>query len=83
LAGLLLGSVSRACVSHAPCPVVVVRPQPDHARSHGRVIVGVDMSGHSRQALRIAAEEARLRGAALQPVEQGSARQAVAHGEVT
>lgn len=47
------------------------------------MIVGVDMSGHSRQALRIAAEEARLRGAALQPVEQGSARQAVAHGEVT
>jgi nucleotide-binding universal stress UspA family protein len=27
-AGLLLGSVSTACVSHAPCPVVVVHPDP-------------------------------------------------------
>lgn len=27
-AGVLLGSVSRHCVQHAPCPVVVV-PQPD------------------------------------------------------
>ena len=31
----------------------------------GRVIVGVDASEHSRQALRVAADEARLRGAAL------------------
>ena len=63
--GLVLGSVSRACLAHAPCPVVVVRPQPELASSRGRVVVGVDGSSHSRQALRIAADEARLRGAVL------------------
>lgn len=57
--GLVLGSVSRACLAHASCPVVVVRPQPEQARSHGRVLVGVDLSGHCSQALRVAAEEAR------------------------
>jgi nucleotide-binding universal stress UspA family protein len=65
LGGLVLGSVSRACLAHAPCPVVVVRPQPEQASSRGRVVVGVDGSNHSRQALRIAAAEARLRGAVL------------------
>jgi nucleotide-binding universal stress UspA family protein len=65
LEGLVLGSVSHACLAHAPCPVVVVRPQLGGAASHKRVIVGVDGSEHSRQALRVAAEEARLRGAAL------------------
>jgi nucleotide-binding universal stress UspA family protein len=64
LEGLVLGSVSRACLAQAPCPVVV-RPQPEQGASHRRVIVGVDASEHSRQALRVAAEEARLRGAAL------------------
>jgi nucleotide-binding universal stress UspA family protein len=29
LEGLLLGSVALACVLHAPCPVLVVRPQPE------------------------------------------------------
>lgn len=65
LEGLVLGSVSRACLAHAPCPVVVVRPQPEQVPPLGRVIVGVDASEHSRQALRVAAEEARLRGAVL------------------
>ena len=50
LKGLVLGSVSRACLAHAPCPVVVVRPQPEEATPRGRVIVGVDGSDHSRQA---------------------------------
>ena len=65
LGGLVLGSVSQACLAHAPCPVVVVRPQPEQASSRGRVVVGVDGSSHSRQALRVAADEARLRGAVL------------------
>jgi nucleotide-binding universal stress UspA family protein len=68
LAELVLGSVSRACLAHASCPVVVIRPQPKPAPARGRVIVGVDGSGHSRQALRVAAEEARLRGASLDVV---------------
>jgi nucleotide-binding universal stress UspA family protein len=68
LAELVLGSVSRACVTRAPCPVVVVRPQPEQASPRGRVAVGVDLSGHSRQALRAAAAEARLRDAALDVV---------------
>lgn len=68
MAALLLGSVSRACLAQAPCPVVVVRPQLHRARSRGRVIVGVDMSSHSRRAQLFAAEEARLRGATLHAV---------------
>jgi len=46
---------SRTCLGHAPCHVVVVRPQPKPMPSRGRVFVGVDMSGHSRTALLFAA----------------------------
>ncbi|WP_340682580.1 universal stress protein [Amycolatopsis coloradensis] len=65
LAALMLGSVSRACLAHAPCPVVVVGPHTEHATARGRVIVGVDGSAPSRQALLAAAGEATLRGATL------------------
>jgi len=64
-AGLLLGSVSRACLKVAPCPVVVVREQAEPTQPFGRVIVGVDASEPSRRALRVAAKEAQVRGAAL------------------
>jgi len=66
-AGLLLGSVSRTCLTHAPCPVAVVRSRPV-PRPYGRVIVGVDASEQARLALCLAAEEARLRGAVLDAI---------------
>jgi nucleotide-binding universal stress UspA family protein len=65
---VLLGSVSRACLKAAPCPVVVVREHAEPARPLGRVLVGVDASEPSRRALLVAAEEARVRGAALHAV---------------
>lgn len=64
LAGSLLGSVSRACLAHARCPVVVVG-HPPAAVPVGRVIAGVDGSVHARSTLLAAAEEARVRGATL------------------
>jgi nucleotide-binding universal stress UspA family protein len=67
-AGLLLGSVSRACLKVAPCPVVVVRERAEPPGPFGRVIVGVDASEHSRRALRVAAREARVRGSALHAI---------------
>jgi nucleotide-binding universal stress UspA family protein len=62
-AGLLLGSVSQQVTHHAPCPVAVVRHPP--AAERRAVLVGVDGSEHSREALRWADEEARLSGAPL------------------
>jgi nucleotide-binding universal stress UspA family protein len=68
LVNLLLGSVSRACLHAAPCPVVVVRPEPSPAPPRHRVIVGIDASPYARHALAVAAGEAKLRHAALHAV---------------
>jgi nucleotide-binding universal stress UspA family protein len=68
LAGLLLGSVSRGCLHHASCPVAVVRTWPPPTPPRGRVIVGIDGSDQARQALHVAAEEARLQGAAVHAI---------------
>jgi nucleotide-binding universal stress UspA family protein len=59
-ASLVLGSVSQQVALHAHGPVVVVRGRPDP--QDGPVVVGVDGSECSRQALRIAFEEASVRG---------------------
>ena len=61
--GLLLGSVSQQVAHHAPCPVAIVRKRA--RENHGAILVGVDGSEESRQALRWADQEARLRGAPL------------------
>jgi len=60
---LLLGSVSQQVAPHAHGSVVVVRgrPEPDH----GPVLVGVDGSNASSQALQAAFDEAALRGTGI------------------
>ena len=68
LAAVLLGSVSRACLSAAPCPVAVIRPGEPERHGPARVIVGVDGSENSARALKAAAGEARLRSAVLHAV---------------
>lgn len=68
---LLLGSVAQGCAGHAVCPVVVVPLPHEAARpaaAGGAVVAGVDASREARAALRFAAGEAALRGAALLPV---------------
>lgn len=70
LSGLVMGSVSAAVVSHAQCPVVVVRKDGDVTpeSKYGPVVVGVDGSEISRQAVEEAFREADARGAALTAV---------------
>lgn len=67
LSGMVLGSVSAAVVSHASCPVVVVRE--DNAvtddTKYGPVVVGVDGSEVSAKATEVAFQEAEARGAEL------------------
>jgi nucleotide-binding universal stress UspA family protein len=65
LSGLLLGSVSQDVMAHTTCPVVVVR---GHRAPSGLVVVGVDGSPESEQALRWAARQARTTGARLRAV---------------
>ncbi len=67
-AGLLLGSVSRKCLHHAPCPVAVVPASRMESLNHRRIVVGVDGSEGSREALRWAMQEAFQRGAELDVV---------------
>lgn len=66
--GLLLGSVSAACVQHATCPVLVHRgedtPPSGSTTPHGpgTIVVGVDGSPESGRALRFAVLLARKLG---------------------
>ncbi|CNF99122.1 UspA domain-containing protein [Mycobacterium tuberculosis] len=62
--GLVLGSTGLELAEHAPCPVVVVR----EPRATGPVVVGVDGSAASLEALGLAFAEAALRGAELAAV---------------
>ncbi|AIG64846.1 universal stress protein [Corynebacterium atypicum] len=67
LSGMVMGSVSAAVVSHASCPVVVVREDNnvDEANKYGPVVVGVDGSEVSQKATEFAFAEADARGAEL------------------
>lgn len=57
-----LGSVARELATHAACPVLVARGEPDHARD---VLVGVDGSPAGDPAVSFGFEEAALRGTGL------------------
>jgi nucleotide-binding universal stress UspA family protein len=66
--GLLVGSTGIALAAHAHCPVVVIRPERDGVEpgpEAGRVVVGVDGSALSTEAVGFAVEEASLRGRGL------------------
>lgn len=67
LSGMVMGSVSAAVVSHAHCPVVVVRGDNvvTEVNKYGPVVVGVDGSEISAQATEFAFKEAQARGATL------------------
>ena len=78
--GLVLGSVSSACLHHARCPVAVIRDvEPAQPHEPARVVVGVDGSHGSRRALAWAVEEARVRHAQLDVVHAWSAPVYPAH----
>jgi nucleotide-binding universal stress UspA family protein len=63
---LLLGSVSEQCLHYAGCPVAVVHEGVAEAGTGPeRIVVGVDGSPDSHDALRWAVAEARVRGATL------------------
>ncbi len=70
LAGLWLGSVSRQVTHHSPVPVAVVPSEGSTSARTGpaRVVVGVDGSPESVQALGFAVTEARVRAAHLRVV---------------
>jgi nucleotide-binding universal stress UspA family protein len=59
---LLIGSVAVQTATHGACPVLIVRGDRHRA---GPIVVGVDGSAVSMQALDFAVEEAALRGAEL------------------
>ena len=64
--GLRLGSVSRHCVHHAQCPLVVVHSEPvspAESAASRRIVVGIDGSLGSDGALNWALEEAERRNA--------------------
>jgi nucleotide-binding universal stress UspA family protein len=67
LGRMVLGSVPTAVLQHATVPVTVVRGTPDVRHDPARpVVVGVDGSATSVQALRHGADVARRSGAALE-----------------
>ncbi|MEV5691858.1 universal stress protein [Micromonospora globbae] len=79
LAGLLIGSVTVQVSARAQCPVLVVRGEP---RADGPVVVGVDGSDLSTEAVGFAFEEAAHRGTSLVAVHAWLDPVAVLPGDV-
>ncbi|KSZ56114.1 universal stress protein [Rhodococcus pyridinivorans KG-16] len=69
-----LGSVSGTVVTHAHCPVAVIRSLPEIGINDlsGPIVVGVDGSKHSEHAITVAFEEAALRNTQLVAVSAWS-----------
>lgn len=65
VSGLLLGSVAVGLVSHAPCPVVVVRGVVPDGVVEAPVVLGIDDSAHSDAVLAFGFDYAALHGAPL------------------
>jgi nucleotide-binding universal stress UspA family protein len=63
VSGLLLGSVAVGLVSHAPCPVVIIRGE--IAAEGAPVVVGIDDSSHNEAVLAFGYDHAALHGAPL------------------
>lgn len=63
--GLLLGSVSVQVAAHAHCPVVVVHERRTPSKVDDPVVVGVDGSASSMNAIAYAYEQAATRGVGL------------------
>lgn len=68
VSGALMGSISAAVLSHAACPVVIVREDMRLDGADGPVVVGVDGSDNSRQAAEMAFREADARGVGVRAV---------------
>ena len=64
-AGLLLGSVSRECIEHAQCPVVIAREDDPPTPGDTVILVGKDGSENSARALEWAGTVGQLTGAAV------------------
>ena len=64
-AGLLLGSVSRECIEHAPCPVVIARDDEPPTPGDSVILVGKDGSDNSVRALEWAGSIGEVTGAAV------------------
>ena len=64
----LIGSVSRHCLHHAPCPVAVIREVDQPSSDPPRIVVGVDGSPEAAAALAWALDEGRARQAQVDVV---------------
>ncbi len=65
---ILIGSVAEEVIRHAPCPVLAIRkPEEKEVPTHiKQILVPIDFSEHSREALTVAREIAEAYDAAIQ-----------------